>query len=160
MSNSQQPVPGSLSVWLATGLRVGLVVPAPGTVGALIWGMPLAWSIGLIHGWWWQLLVIVILNLVGIPLSTRAGNDLGGTKDNQAIVWDEIVTVPMVFLIVPFLTNWWSGIAGFVLIRLFDIWKPPPARQLERLPNGLGIMADDWVAGIYACLALALLYRL
>ena len=121
--------------------------------------MPLAWSIGLIHNGWWQLLVIVILNLVGIPLSTRAGNDLGGTKDNQAIVWDEIVTVPMVFVIVP-LTDWWSGVAGFVLIRLFDIWKPPPARQLERLPNGLGIMADDWVAGTYACLALALLYWL
>ena len=121
--------------------------------------MPLAWSIGLIHNWWWQLLVIVILNLVGIPLSTRAGNDLGGTKDNQAIVWDEIVTVPMVFVIVP-LTDWWSGVAGFVLIRLFDIWKPPPARQLERLPNGLGIMADDWVAGTYACLALGLLYWL
>ena len=65
---------------------------------------------------------------------TAAGRALGGKKDNQAIVWDEIVTVPVVFLLVP-LTNWKIALAGFVLHRLFDITKPPPARQLERLPE-------------------------
>jgi len=49
-------------------------------------------------------------------------------------------------------------IAAFVLFRLFDISKPPPARQLERLPDGLGIMADDWAAGGFACLALHALH--
>ena len=68
---------------------------------------------------------------IGIPFATAAGRALGGKKDNQAIIWDEIVTVPVVFLLVP-LTNWRVG-AGWDLRlhRLFDITKPPPARQLE-----------------------------
>ena len=48
-------------------------------------------------------------------------------------------------------------VAGFVLIRIFDIAKPPPVKQLEKLPDGLGVMADDWAAGVYACGALHLL---
>ena len=43
---------------------------------------------------------------------------------------------------------------GFILFRMFDIWKPPPARQAESLPGGLGIMADDWMAGVYAAIGL------
>ena len=91
---------------------------------------------------------------MGIPLATAAGRALGGKKDNQAIIWDEIATVPVVFLFVP-LTTWRIALAGYVLHRLFDITKPPPARQLERLPDGLGVMADDWMASLYACLLLA-----
>jgi phosphatidylglycerophosphatase A len=142
---------GRSSVWLATGLGVGLIVPAPGTFGAAIWGLPLAWAIGRLPGVGWQVGAILVVNLIGIPLATMAGRVLGGEKDNQAIIWDEIATMPVVFLLVP-LTNWKVAIAGFVAHRLFDISKPPPARQLERLPDGLGVMADDWMAGIYACL--------
>ena len=119
----------------------------------------MAWLVGLLPGWWWQGLAILAICLLGVPLCTRAGRDLGGKKDPQAIVWDEIASVPIVFLWVP-LSSWRVGLAGFVLLRLFDITKPPPARQLERWPEGLGIMADDWIAGIYACLALALLAQL
>jgi phosphatidylglycerophosphatase A len=50
--------------------------------------------------------------------------------------------------------NWKYLLLGFILFRVFDIWKPFPARQAESLPGGLGIMADDWVAGIYAALGL------
>ena len=89
-----------------------------------------------------------------VPLTTAAGRALGGNKDNQAIIWDEIVTVPIVFLLVP-LTGWTIAVAGFLLHRLMDISKPPPARQLERLPEGLGVMADDVIASVYACAALA-----
>jgi phosphatidylglycerophosphatase A len=71
-------------------------------------------------------------------------------------VWDEIVTVPIVFLLVP-LANWKIAAAGFFFHRLMDTVKPPPARQLERLPEGWGVMADDVAAGIYACAALYLL---
>jgi phosphatidylglycerophosphatase A len=137
--------------WLATGFGVGLVAPAPGTFGAAIWGLPLAWAIGQLRGICWQVVAIITVNLVGIPLATVAGKVLGGKKDNQAIIWDEIATTPIVFLLVP-LTNWKVAVAGFVAHRLFDITKPPPARQLEQLPEGLGVMADDWIAGIYACL--------
>jgi phosphatidylglycerophosphatase A len=136
-------------------LGIGLISPAPGTVGALMWGMPLAWAIGQLPGRWWQLGVIVALNLVGIPLATCAGRQLGGMKDNQAIVWDEIVTVPITFLVVP-LTGWWPALVGFLVIRTFDISKPPPIRRLERLPEGMGVMADDLLAGVYAMIAMAL----
>jgi phosphatidylglycerophosphatase A len=144
----------SPAVWAATGLGLGLVTVSPGTVGTLLEGMPLAWGISRLPGIGWQALATAILFAVGIPLCTAAGRALGGSKDNQAIVYDEIVTTPVVFLIVP-LTNWKIALAGFLLHRLFDITKPPPARQLEALPQGLGVMADDLMAAIYACLSLA-----
>jgi phosphatidylglycerophosphatase A len=142
---------GRIAMWVATGLGLGLVAPAPGTIGVAIWGLPLAWVIGQLPGVGWQIVAIVVANLVGIPLATAAGRVLGGKKDNQAIIWDEIATTPIVFLLVP-LANWKVAVAGFAAHRLFDITKPPPARQLEFLPEGLGVMADDWIAGIYACL--------
>ena len=52
------------------------------------------------------------------------------------------------------LLNWKYLLLGFILFRLFDIWKPFPARQAESLPGGWGIMADDWIAGVYAALGL------
>jgi len=141
-----------LAIWLATGLGIGLYVPAPGTFGAA-WGSLLAWGITFLPGFGWQVAVIVALLFVGVPLCTAAGNALHKGKDPGAIVWDEIVTVPMVFLLVP-LTNWKIAIAGFFLQRLLDTTKPPPARQLEKLPDGWGVMADDVAAGAYACLLL------
>ena len=149
----------SPAVWLATGLGVGLVSPAPGTMGAALWGLPLAWAIGLLPGFGWQLLAVLAANLVGVPLCTAAGRALGGVKDHQAIVWDEIATVPLAFLLVP-MTGWTIALAGFVLIRAWDITKTPLARRLERLPDGLGVMADDWLAGVYAGLCLYLLTML
>ncbi|MGA7553356.1 MAG: phosphatidylglycerophosphatase A, partial [Candidatus Acidiferrales bacterium] len=50
--------------------------------------------------------------------------------------------------------NWKYLLLGFILFRVFDIWKPFPARQAESLPGGWGIMADDWIAGIYAAIGL------
>ena len=107
-------------------MGVGLDRRAPGTVGAAVEGLPLAWAISQLPGVGWQILAIAALFAIGIPLATAAGRALGGKKDNQAIIWDEIVTVPVVFLLVP-LTNWKIALAGFLLHRLFDITKPPPA---------------------------------
>lgn len=146
----------SPAVWGSTGFGLGLVTVSPGTVGALLEGMPLAWLLSYVPGSGWQALVIAGLFLIGVPMATAAGGALGGSKDNQAIIFDEIVTVPIVFLLVP-LTNTKIAAAGFVLHRLFDITKPPPVRQLERLPDGLGVMADDLMAAIYACISLYLL---
>jgi phosphatidylglycerophosphatase A len=122
-------------------------------LGAAIEGLPLAWAISRLPGAGWQALVIALLFAIGVPICTRAGRALGGSKDNQAVIWDEIVTVPVVFLLVQ-LTTWKIALAGFLLHRLFDITKPPPCAQLERLPDGLGIMADDLMAAIYACVSL------
>ena len=77
----------------------------------------------------------MLLIAVGIPICTAAGRELGGKKDNQAIVWDEIVTVPIVFLLVP-LASWKIAVGWFPAASVMDITKPPPARQLERLPEG------------------------
>jgi phosphatidylglycerophosphatase A len=129
-------------------LGVGLYLPAPGTFGAAI-GSLLAWGISHLPGIGWQAAVIAVLFVAGIPLCTVAGRALGRGKDPGAIVWDELVTVQMVFLFVP-LANWRVGVAGFALHRIFDITKPPPARQLEWLPEGLGVMADDVAAAVYA----------
>jgi phosphatidylglycerophosphatase A len=118
--------------------------------------MPWAWAVGQLPGIGWQLLAVLVVVLVGIPLATAANRALGIAKDHQAIVWDEIAAMPIVFLLVP-LANWKVALAGFALFRFFDILKPPPARQLERLPEGLGIMADDLMAAIYACAVLGLL---
>jgi len=136
---------------------VGLWFPAPGTAGAAI-GCVLAWGMSCIPGSLWQLAAIVAINLASVPLATAAGRALGGKKDDQAIIFDEIASVPIVFLLTP-LSGWTVGLLGFALHRLFDITKPPPARQLERLPDGLGVMADDWVAAIYAGASLYLLAR-
>jgi phosphatidylglycerophosphatase A len=143
------------STWLATGFGVGRWCPAPGTAGAAM-GVVLAMGIRLLlPSVGFQVPAVVLLNLIGIPLCTAAGRALGGEKDNQAIIWDEIASMLIVFLFVP-LSAWWIGLLGFGLHRLFDITKPPPARQLEHLPDGVGVMADDWAAAIYAGIALAI----
>ena len=143
------------AVILATGIWLGRIPWAPGTLGTLL-GLPLAWSISFIPAVWLQVIVIGVICLAGIPICTIAARQLGGLKDPGCIVLDEIASLPITFFLVPreILQRPWVLIVGFALHRLFDITKPPPARQLERLPTGLGIMADDWAAGVYSCLAL------
>jgi phosphatidylglycerophosphatase A len=149
------PLAQRAAVCIATGFGIGLLTPAPGTVGTALWGLPVAWAVAQLPGTGWHILAIVLLFAVGVPIATMANRALGAAKDHQAIVWDEIVAMPVVFLIVP-LTNWKIAGLGFLLFRLFDITKPPPARQLEHLPEGLGIMSDDFMAAVYAGLTLAL----
>lgn len=143
----------TLAVALATGLGVGLIPWAPGTFGTLL-GVPLAWAIGRLPSIGLQVAVIVAICVAGIPICTSAARRLKA-KDPGAIVLDEIASLPMTFFLVPLDAT--TIVAGFLLHRIFDISKPPPARQLERLPEGLGIMADDWIAGIYSNVALRLL---
>lgn len=147
------------SVILATGFWTGRIPWAPGTWGALV-GLPLAWGIDQIAWWPLRLAVIVAICVVGIPICTAAARRMGGRKDPGSIVLDEIASMPIVFLFVPSAVIGRPAVlaAGFVLHRIFDISKPPPARQLERLPTGLGIMADDWAAAAYACLVLQALH--
>jgi phosphatidylglycerophosphatase A len=143
------------AVWLATCGWVGLLPFAPGTWGALV-GVPLAWGIGLLP-FTAQLALDVVICLLGVPVCTAAVRRLGGPKDPGCIVLDEAASLPIAFLGLP-LVSWQTALAGFLLHRLFDISKPPPARQLEALPAGWGIMADDWAAAVYANLALRLLF--
>ncbi|MCC7084712.1 MAG: phosphatidylglycerophosphatase A [Pirellulales bacterium] len=146
------------AVVIATGWWFGRMPVAPGTFGALL-GLPLAWGISVVESPWLQIAIIAILFAVSVPICTAAAEQLGGKKDPGAIVLDEIVSLPVTFFLVPReqLERPWVLVAGFVLHRLFDITKPPPARQLEHLPTGLGIMADDIAAGIYSWIGLHLL---
>src|SRR5215204_2916122 len=106
------------------------------------------------------LLTIFLVALAGIWAGTRA-EKLLGKKDPGAVVVDEVAGQLIAFLFVPWLTTWtWSVVAGFVAFRVFDIWKPYPVRRLEGLGGGLGIMADDMLAGFYAATAMSLLVTL
>ena len=147
----------SPSVALATGLGVGFFPFAPGTFGTL-WGLPITWLV-LNLPLAGQFIAILAIFAVGIPICHAAAKRLD-MKDPGCVVWDEFATLPIVFIGIPYDDVMQQPLiiaAGFVLHRIFDISKLPPARQLERLPGGLGIMADDVAAAIYARLVMFLL---
>lgn len=148
------------AVLAATCGGIGRLRPAPGTWGAAVglaaaavvsWAeLPLAAELPL-----W-----LLLNGMGVPICTAAARQLGGAKDPGSIVLDEATAMPLVLLVVPVADRTWMiGLLAFGLFRLFDITKPPPCRQIERLPAGLGIMADDWAAAGLAAATLAVATR-
>jgi len=101
------------------------------------------------------LLIAIIFSLVGVWAATRVER-LRGQKDPGKIVIDEVAGQLITFLFIPLISPWWIIAAGFFLFRAFDIWKPYPIRRLEALESGLGIMADDVLAGLYAATILAI----
>jgi phosphatidylglycerophosphatase A len=103
-----------------------------------------------------MLAAIVVVSVVGTWAATRA-EKLLGKKDPGAVVVDEVAGQLIAFLFVPWLAGRWAVVAGFLAFRLFDIWKPYPVRRLEGLGGGLGIMADDVLAGLYAAALMSLL---
>jgi phosphatidylglycerophosphatase A len=102
------------------------------------------------------LVVIFAVSAAGTWAATRA-EKLLGKKDPGAVVVDEVAGQLVAFLLVPWGAPWWVIVAAFVAFRVFDIWKPYPVRRLESLGGGLGIMADDLLAGFYAAAVTALL---
>ena len=103
-----------------------------------------------------MLIVVAAVSAAGIWASTRTERVLG-EKDPRPVIVDEIAGQLLTFLLVPFATSLLAILAGFVLFRIFDILKPYPAHRLESLKSGVGIMADDLMAGLYGALALLLL---
>lgn len=102
------------------------------------------------------LTVLIALTIIGVWAATRA-EPLLGRKDPGPVVIDEIVGQLITFIFVPFNIGMGGVMLGFLLFRFFDIWKPYPIRRLEALESGLGVMADDIVAGIYAATVMSLL---
>jgi phosphatidylglycerophosphatase A len=144
-------------LWLliATGLGSGYSPVAPGTAGSLVGlvlFLPLA---GL--AWTTQLAATVAVSVVGAFAASRLAGALG-RKDPGLVVVDEVAGQWVTFLALPFTPA--VAVAGFVLFRVMDVLKPWPARDLERLPGGIGIMADDLAAGVYAHLGLRVLLAL
>lgn len=101
--------------------------------------------------------LLIVLCIVGIWASGRTAPIFGNNDPSEAVV-DEVMGQLITFLFIPFGLPWPFILAGFLLFRLFDIWKPFPIRDLEVLPGGLGICADDIVAGVYAGICLAVGY--
>lgn len=160
---STDPAPRSLFdqfvLLSAEGFGLGRIPFAPGTWGSL-WGLPIGWALGAADTtWWMRLLVMAAMFVIGVPLCDRAARLLG-KKDPGSVVWDEMAAFPLVYAFVPLdgAQVWASLGAGFLLFRVFDIWKPPPVRNCDRIEGGLGIMVDDIAAGIYAAAVLWLLF--
>lgn len=155
---------------------VGYSPLAPGTFGSAVgvgiyllegWALERASIFAMRHGWGselfvslivaFTLLIVTMITIVGTWAATRV-EKLLGRKDPGIVVVDEVAGQLVAFLFLPFYqTGLWAVIAGFILFRLFDIWKPYPIRKLESLGGGLGIMADDLLAGLYAAVLLSLL---
>jgi phosphatidylglycerophosphatase A len=105
---------------------------------------------------WATIVAAVVVTLVGIPAATRVVRATG-VKDPQFVVIDEVAGQLVTLIAVPL--AWKTFLAGLILFRVFDILKPPPVRQLESLPEGTGIVADDLAAGLYALCGMHLLLR-
>ena len=99
--------------------------------------------------WWLNVLIAGTGVIAAEIVSTKIG-----VKDPQFIVIDETSGQMLTYSLAFTPLNWKYLLLGFILFRLFDIWKPFPARQAESLPGGWGIMADDWIAGLYAAIGL------
>jgi phosphatidylglycerophosphatase A len=134
------------AVFLATGFYVGHIPFAPGTFGSLI-GLPLCFLLAGI-----QLPAAIIAALLIIGLAIWIANVAAKTlkrKDPGCIVIDEIAGMVVTLIGLPF--NLTTVVTGFILFRILDILKPFPIRILDkRVSGGLGIVADDVVAGIFA----------
>jgi len=142
--------------FLAFGFGSGLSPIAPGTVGTLA-VIPLYLLMQPLSLLYYGILVVLI-SIVGIWICGESSKRLG-VHDHKGIVWDEFAGFLITMFAVPFAWQW--IIIGFLLFRLFDIWKPWPIRPIDQhLGGGLGIMLDDVLAGIFAAIILQILIRL
>jgi phosphatidylglycerophosphatase A len=165
-----------LALFIATAAGLGYLPKAPGTFGSLagiLVSVMVSWlasrsTIAAMNlerhvSFWTErywipsgivILATVLVAAVGLWASDHVAN-YAHEKDPQFIVVDEVSGQQLTYLL-AFAAggNWKYLLLGFILFRVFDIWKPFPARQAESLPGGWGIMADDWIAGIYAAIGL------
>jgi phosphatidylglycerophosphatase A len=143
---------------LATWFYCGYAPKAPGTAGSLA-AIVIAWPLHVYAGvppWGFAILALALLGPAIWSADVTARET--GLKDPQIVVVDEVVGQWIAIGGAAFgrtEMNWKAWCAAFVLFRAFDIWKPPPVRQLERVPGGAGIVLDDAMAGIYAALVLS-----
>jgi phosphatidylglycerophosphatase A len=145
------------STIIAIFLGIGHLYPGPGTWASaatvLLWAA-IAYTLPPSLRTPAAIALAVLVILVGIPAATRVARASGG-KDPQFVVIDEVAGQLITLIAVPL--AWQTFLVGLILFRAFDIIKPPPVRQLERLPEGTGIMLDDVAAGIFAWIAMHLL---
>jgi phosphatidylglycerophosphatase A len=141
---------------LAFGMGSGLMPRAPGTAGTLaaiplyLWFSQYPWPV--------YLLLVLAVSVSGLWICQQASARLG-VHDHPGIVWDEVAG--FLVTMIPATSSWIWVVAGFLLFRLFDIWKPWPISWADRtLRGGLGIMLDDLLAGAMAAGVLAIVIGL
>jgi len=142
---------------VATFFGAGRLKPGPGTWGSLatvtVWALASS-RIPVMHRTWATIFAAAVVTLIGIPAATLAAR-ASGLKDPQFVVIDEVAGQLVTLIAVPL--AWKTFLAGLILFRVFDMWKPFPIRRLERLPEGTGIVVDDLGAGVYALAVMHLL---
>jgi phosphatidylglycerophosphatase A len=147
--------------WLiATFFGAGLLKPGPGTYGSIVALLLWYGAAHLFHPSITALAIgttaaAIIATLVGIPAATIVARE-SGRKDPGHVVIDEVAGQLIALIAIP--ADWQHAALSLILFRLFDIIKPPPIRQLERLPTGTGIMLDDVAAGLFALVVAKLLH--
>lgn len=142
--------------FISFGFGSGLAPKAPGTFGTiaafplyyLLLGMPANV----------YLLVCVVSFFFGVKIVDNVSKEIG-VDDHPGIVWDEIVGYLFTMYLVPF--SIFNALLGFILFRVFDIWKPFPIRWLDKhVKGGLGVMIDDFIAAVFAWFALQIAIRI
>jgi phosphatidylglycerophosphatase A len=150
----------TLWAWaIGTFFGAGLLKPGPGTYGSI--AALLLWF-GAAHAFHATTLALatgtaiaaIVATLIGIPAATVVARE-SGREDPGHVVIDEVAGQLIALIALP--ADWPHAILALVLFRLFDIFKPPPIRQLERLSGGTGIMLDDVAAGLFALAAAQIL---
>jgi phosphatidylglycerophosphatase A len=143
-----------LAIVVATAGGAGYAPVASGTFGAavglVVYVLTRHWPVA------WQIALVVLLSVVGVWASKVAAEHFNREDPGQVVI-DEVAGQLLTLLLLDVHVT--GVIAGFLLFRAFDIVKPWPVRQLEDLPHGFGVMADDLMAGVYAWVCLALLLR-
>jgi len=145
-----------IAYMLSTGLYVGKIPKVPGTVGTVVALFPILiyWNRGGEYVLLNQIFITLAVFFIGIWTSTVIVETFK-EKDPEYIVIDEIAGYMVAMIGFP--TNWKILLLAFILFRIFDIFKPPPIKQFEKLPSGLGVMVDDVIAGAYTWLVMYLL---
>ena len=135
---------------------IGFFPVAPGTVGSAA-GLVIYFATRQFASPYFDLVLICLLLAAGLVLTRPCEEDLHCT-DPGPIVIDEVMGMLITVFMIP--VGWWGMLLGFLLFRVLDVVKPFPARRLERLHGGFGVMADDAMAAIYANLLLRGAYYL
>jgi phosphatidylglycerophosphatase A len=166
MANSKvqlQPPVEKKTLWawlVGTFFGAGLLKPGPGTYGSI--AAVLLWYVAahILHPSPIALAICtafaaIIATLIGIPAASIVARE-SGREDPGHVVIDEVAGQLIALIATP--PDWRHAALSLLLFRLFDIFKPPPIRQLERLPAGTGIMLDDVAAGLFALAAAQLFH--
>jgi phosphatidylglycerophosphatase A len=134
---------------IGTGFGSGLVPKFPGSSGTLV-GCALWWFMKDLPLWVYVLTLVAAFP-AGAWICAQNEHRLN-RKDSPEIVIDEILAFPLAMLLIP--PTPLTFLLGYLVFRLYDILKPYPCRQLETIPKGYGVMADDYMAALYTCVTL------